>query len=566
MPIIPPRLTSSQRAARLNFLKNIKQKRFWYKDVSSAIKVPSLDPAAIPLILAQQEDYWFDHEWKRRDEERRDQAVAAYMQPPNGYPQNLTDYGNVKAPYPEASGLRHVPRFANDKSFAAQRLCGANPLMIRRVVDLDDWKEKLAVTDVHMPPDVKLEALVRERRLYICDYNDLTSFAGAGGTVWNLGWPLTKYLSAPIALFYWKGGFGDTGELLPLAIQLEQFKSAEVFTPLPPTHPHNWLLAKAAVQVADTQAHEWDSHLIRTHFMLAPFAVSSERHLHDEHPVLVLLRPHLRYLLAINSKTGELVNEGEYGDQLLAPTFENKIKLLMHYYLNLDFSRMANLRTEIAARAMDQASAPIPYPYRDDGGPVYAAIHEYVTAYLKVYYNDAENEVAEDGELQNFIKELRDGNGGRISTLTPNGGPLETIRQLAELLTNVIWTSGPQHAAVNFAQWGYMADPRNMPFAGYGTAPEAANGAPPYPPVNFLPQYAQAKIQAAVMYTLGTWRMDMLGFYRPKDFLDPAALKVIADFQCALARVGAETFARDALRAFDYPYLVPWNIPNSTNI
>ena len=564
MPTIPPRLTPAQRTARLNFLQNVKQKRFWYKDISAAIQVPNLDHAAIPLILAQQEDYWLDHEWKRRDKERRDLALGALPQPPNGYPKNLTVYGNVKAPYPEGSGLRHTPRFFKDKSFAAQRLCGANPLMIRRVVDLGEWRDRLAVTDVHMPPGIKLEPLVPEKRLYICDYRDFTPFSGAGGTVWN-PLPLTKYLTAPIALFYWKGGFDDTGELLPLAIQLEQFKSAEVFTPGPSTHIDNWLIAKAAVQVADAHAHEWDSHLVRTHFMLAPFAVSSERHLHDDHPVLVLLRPHLRYLLGINSKTGELVAEGEYGDQLLAPTFEHKIQLLMHNYLKLDFSRMANPHREIANRSMDQANCPIPYPYRDDGLPVYDAIHKYVTAYLRLYYNDAENEVSKDDELQNFIKELRASDGGRISTLTPNGDPVETIRQLAELLSNVIWTSGPQHAAVNFAQWGYMADPRNMPFAGYGKAPEVADHVD-LKPHEFLPQYAQAKIQAVVTYILGTWRMDQLGYYRPKDFLDPAALKVIADFQCALARVGADTRARDALRDFDYPYLLPENIPNSTNI
>jgi len=573
MPIIPPRLSAAEQSNRMDFLEDIKQKRFVYKDAAPDLPIPNLDPAKIPIILAEQREYWFDAEWKRRDQERRGFVMGAYFLPPNGYPSALGNYGDVKEPYPEVGALSHTPKFSDDRSFGAQRLSGVNPLVIERVMDLGDFSDRLAITDDHILPDIKLEQAVEEKRLYICDYKNLTAFAGVGGVSsdqlpFNL--PQTKYLTAPIALFYWKGPFDDTGDLIPIAIQLEQIKSAKVFTPLGSksfTTPNNWLLAKAAVQVADALSHEWDSHIVRTHFTLGPFAVSSERWLYDEHPVLILLRPHLRYLLGINSKTGELVAQGEYGDQLLSPTYEDQIKFLIHNFKRYDFSLMANPTDEISKRNMDEHNAPIPYPYRDDGLPVYAAIREYVEDYLKIYYSDSADEVNEDNELQNFIKELRDDGGGRLDTLTPNGGePVGKIGQLADLLAKVIWTSGPLHSAVNFAQWGYMGDPRNMPFAGYLELTQDPDVDLPNDPVEFFPRYSQAKVQAGVMYVLGSWRMDMLGFYRFKDFLDPHALKVIAKFQCELAKIGADTFQRDATRKATYPYLFPWNITNSTSI
>jgi hypothetical protein len=85
--------------------------------------------------------------------------------------------------------------------------------------------------------------------------------------------------------------------------------------------------------------------------------------------------------------------------------------------------------------------------------------------------------------------------------------------------------------------------------------------------LNFFPQYSLAKLQTGLMYVLGTWRMDRLGYYRPKDFTDSdISKKVIPDFQCALAKIGGDISEADHSRAVDYPYLFPELIPNSTNI
>lgn len=579
MPIIPPQLPPAEQAFRLDYLAKVKQPRFKYCQSAPppgmdgvgwsqvAPGIPCLDPALIPLIKAQQPDYWFDAEWIKRDKERREMALGAFFGPPNGYPNSIPAYGDLKMHYPAASSLGHKPKaFTNDASFAAQRLGGANPLLIQQITlnTFSDWETKLAITDRHIMRQVgtPLLTLAHQGRLFVCDYQIFLELNG-DATEEVLLPPPTKYVTGPLALFYWKGDFDD-GHLRPLGIQFIKFQSAEVFTPpsfLPLlTFEWNWRLAKAAVQVADALAHEWDSHLVRTHVALTPFAISSERHLHDDHPLLVLLRPHLRYLLAINSMTDELVGKGSYGD-LLGPVFDDRVKLLGHYHANFNFATLSNPHKELASRFMDHASAPIQYPYRDDGLPVYDAIRSYVEAYLRLYYQD--HEVSADQELQNFIVEL----SGKVAELTPNGDPVANVAQLADLIAGVLWLSGPQHAAVNFAQWGYMSDPLNMSFAGYLPPPEAAMAAPPNGgEVSFFPQYPQGKKQTALTYVLGTWRMDTLGHYRAGDFTDHNAFPVIADFQCRLAKIAGETFIRNSSRTFDYPYLMPGNIPNSTSI
>lgn len=78
------------------------------------------------------------------------------------------------------------------------------------------------------------------------------------------------------------------------------------------------------------------------------------------------------------------------------------------------------------------------YPYRDDSLLYWDAIHEWVNAYLRLYYpNDAE--IQRDTELQAWTRELAADNGGRIKGL-PNDGAIQRIEELIEVATFVIYT------------------------------------------------------------------------------------------------------------------------------
>ncbi len=590
---IPNNLSATQQQERLQY---VQQKRNWFQyDPNSAI--PWLNAAGIATIKAQMAsnetiegtvDYWVDERWQSNFDERYNTARAAIAGPPNFQaPGTFETYANFKASYSALHNVAPQPNLDRDASFAGQRLWGANPLLIERVADLSELPDALAIKDGMGPAGIKLETAVNERRLYICNYADLGFLAGPGDALLpliNAGLGLVdficqKHLTAPIGLFYWEGELNSSdpqvapdGQLLPYAVKLEQQAGAGVFAPPEAeleTHPVNWRIAKAAFQAADAHAHEWDSHLTRTHTILVPFAVSGERHLHPDHPVLRLMRPHLRYMLKINSETGDLTDQGSYGDLLLAPNHAGLVDLRDHYYeryMARGFHAMANLPEELKARGMGADEAPIHYPYREDGLPIFEAIAKFVSNYVDVYY-DNHRQVREDHELQNFVKELTHPDLGKVRGLTASGNAIQSKDDLVSMLTDIIWTAGPAHAAVNYAQWDYMADPRNMPLSGYLQAPDAGDEPPLPNHVNFFPQYSLAKLQTGLMYALGTWRMDMLGHYRPKDFTDPQVLKeVIPQFQCDLAKAGGAIFAVDQTRAVSYPYLHPWLIPNGTSI
>lgn len=579
MPTLSQNLTPTQLAEAEQVL-NGRRNRFKYENLRPDLNIPGLSPGGIPLIVAEQESYWADSAFSAKDEQRRETAKWAFLSPSIPlFPQDLNSYDDLKTPFPPVPiGTNVVPSIADD-SFSSQRLCGANPLMIRRVTSVADVPN-LAMKDGI--GDIKFDTAIDEKRLYVCNYAQLGAFAGPGAILTGglfpgsgIGvdvpvFPCAKHLYAPIALFYWEGDFDESGSLRPLGIQLEQTSAAGVFSPpsapnSPQTSVNNWRHAKSAVQIADAHAHEWDLHLVRAHFIAGVFAISSERHLHEDHPVLILLRPHLRYLLTVNSVTHELVAPGAIGDTLLALEHDGSMKLLEQSFIDYAFVSMADPITEIANRNMSGSEAPIPYPYRDDGLPIYHAIRNFVEDYVKLYYQN-DNDVLDDFELQNFVKEVCVDEGGRLGTVTETGSQVSTVKELVLLLSQIIWTSGPFHAAVNFSQWDYMSNPNNMPMSGYTPLPES--GSEPDAPsfISFYPQSSLAKYQASVMYTLGTYRLDVLGHYRKKDFDDPNALKVIAEFQCHLARIGADTFARDNARSVSYPYLIPWNVPNSTNV
>lgn len=585
MASIPNNLSTSAQQTRQDYLAH---KQNWFK--YSGGEIPWLDPAAIPVIQAKMAanqdiertvDYWVSEQWQDAFDERYDTAFATFSQPPLlQAPGSYETYVDFKAPFAAPHNVSPAPSLDDDASFAGQRLWGANPLLIERVTHMNDLPPALAIKDGMGPDGIKLETAINEQRLYICDYHDLGFLAGLGDTLIPLlssgiglvDFICQKYLTAPIALFYWEGELkSPSGRLLPYAVQLEQQASAAVFTPKDSglsTTPVNWRIAKAALQAADAHAHEWDSHLTRTHTILVPFAISGERHLHPEHPVLRLMRPHLRYMLKVNSETGDLTEQGSYGDVLLAPKHEGLVELRHHYYesyMSRGFHNMASLPQELDARHMGVNEAPIHYPYRDDGLPVYEAISTFVSEYIALYYTD-DRVVQEDDELQHFVKELTDDNFGRVRGLTASGNTIRSIADLESVLTDLIWTAAPAHAAVNYAQWDYMADPRNMPLSGYLQTPEVSEGPPLPNHVNFFPQYSLAKLQAGLMYALGTWRMDILGFYRPKDFDPEVHEKAIPNFQCNLAKVSGAIFEVDQTRSVSYPYLQPWLIPNGTSI
>ncbi|APZ96585.1 lipoxygenase family protein [Fuerstiella marisgermanici] len=514
-----------------------------------------------------------------RWQERFDELVAEVEQVANlvsgvfggqlTSPQGLLDISNMFTHIPTPISVEH---YVDDTYFGRQRLAGANPLVIKRVQKIEDLKET-AFKDEHIVEviGVKLEPAIDEGRIFICDYEILADFTELSGMGLSSAIPeinpiipaAVKYFEAPIALFYWEGS-GTNGQMRPVGIQIERRVNADVITP---KHPKLWPIAKLAVQSADAQIHELDSHAMRCHFVLEAVKVAAERTFHTDHPVLILLRPHLRMLLAINDQVDAfLFNEGDNIDQLLAPPLvEGSHGILEVARRSYDFKVLADWDEEVRTRQMskdddDAQDVNVDYPYRDDGKLLWDAITNFTLAYVEHYYQD-DQLIIDDIELQNFTSELS--GEGRIDGVDR----IQDIKSLAKMLTRIIWSSGPLHAALNFSQWDHFGFVANAPFSMFQEFPTGDN--PHFPFDNFLPNLHASFRQTGLMYALSSLKYDILGYYEPKDFdtdNDPDLEEIIHEFQCALGQINAEIFRRNLDRAVPYPYLMPIHVPNSTSV
>lgn len=443
--------------------------------------------------------------------------------------------------------------FRNDRAFAAMRVPGPNPVMLQRMRTPDP---RLPITNelfrIAAPQD-SLDAALAEGRLYLADYAMLD---GAELGTFPHG---QKYLYAPLALFVITGA---QKELLPVAIQCRQQPAADnpIFTP---DDGYNWLIAKTIVETADGNIHEASTHLGRTHLAMEPFVIASYRQLAAHHPLSLLLWPHFEGTLAINNAAwSHLVADGGAVDKLMGGTIQTSRAVaakglqslhVMENLLPLTFSKR-----DVA----DSDAFPV-YPYRDDSMLYWDAIRGWVNSYLRLYYL-SDTDVQQDAELQTWGLELASHDGGRINGL-PNNGAIQTLDELVELVTFVVYTCSVQHAAVNFPQFDCMSYVPNMPLAGYRPAPTRKKGATEADFVAMLPTLDMAEVQMDLGYLLGTVHYTQLGEYPRHQFRDERVTAPLELFQSRLADIGKTISDRNLSRR-PYDTLAPQGIPQSINI
>lgn len=107
-----------------------------------------------------------------------------------------------------AQGKPEVSKiYQSDRSFAAQRLSGVNPMVLKRISQIPS---QASVTQEQLQlacPHVQLDLALANGNIYVADYSGL-SFV-SGGTFQGL----KKYLPTPVAFFY----FDETQqELIPI--------------------------------------------------------------------------------------------------------------------------------------------------------------------------------------------------------------------------------------------------------------------------------------------------------------------------------------------------------------
>lgn len=510
---------------------------------------------------------------------------ARPIQPPSDYPvteRSLQDYRDLFQ-------IIYLPNigdhFLEDRAFAAQRVAGANPLVIERISQLP---EHFPVTETQyqaVMADDTLETALAEGRVYLADYQILeqlelgTVEAKINGQTETV----QKYGYAPLALFAIAPGTCPGRTLQPIAIQCRQEKGSPIFTPpsvdASETERWTWQLAKTVVQLADGNHHEIISHLGRTHLWIEPIALATYRRLGTDHPLGKLLLPHFEGTFFINNAAARfLISPGGGVDQLLFGTLLSSIQLSVKAAKGYPFSfNESMLPQTFAARGVDNPTQLPDYPYRDDALLIWHAIHDWVAAYLKVHYSD-DTAVLGDDQLQAWLAELVAEDGGQMtgigeSTDNEPDPKIRTLKYLIDATTLIIFTCSTQHAAVNFPQASLMMFAPNMPLAGFTPAPDTANEED-Y--LQFLPTLNQAELQMDLLYALGSVYYTTLGQYKANEedveeatedyFTDPQVIEHLTNFQQQLQRIERTIQARNETRPTYYETLLPSKIPQSTNI
>jgi len=492
-----------------------------------------------------------------------------------GFFQEIEDKGKQRA---RVSLIYEREGSLTDRAFANQRLAGANPMMLRRVLKSDgtllqSWSNGLYPLATGARIDLLEEAA--SDRLFMVEYpllENLTATELQGG----------RYVGSPKALFY-----RSQSGLEPVLIQLES--GGKLLTP--GGAADDWMRAKLYVQVADITHQELSEHLCYTHLIMEAFAIATPRQLPDNHPLYRLLHPHFQFLLAINGRVEPvLLGEDAAIGKLMAQTRDTSVDIINRAYRKRPFEDYS-LPNDIKRRGIEPEFLP-QFPYRDDAQLLWEAIARYATAYLQRYY-PSDQAVQQDPYLQAWAAELGAPLDSRPLTefaQAPSWIPSELaaevglsieslphhprvpnfpekitrLKELIDIATQIIFTSGPQHAAVNFSQFDYMGYVPNMPLAAYARPDVAASLDQMLPPPD------NDLDQTRLTFILSEIRWGRLGSSDLINFVDGGDLKILAQFQADLQEIESQIQTRNQQRreetGLDYPYLLPSQIPNSINI
>lgn len=440
---------------------------------------------------------------------------------------------------------------AQDLAFAWQRVGGCNPMLLARCDRIPERFPIDAARYAALISGDSLQKALADQRLYLADYSVLDGVA-LGETD-----GLAKYLCAPLALFVVDPA---SRQLRPVAIQCGQRPGPDAPT-MWPGEGWRWRMAKTLVQIADANWHEGVAHLGRTHLVMEAVKLAMERQLAKAHPLHVLLSPHLETTLAINhSAKTSLIARGGTVDRCFAPKIEAFGELVRTAIRTHPIDESTPAR-DLRARGLDNRDALPFHPYRDDALLVWDAIESFVGEYLALYY-PIDDEVARDTELAAFATELCAEDGGRlVGVAVP-----KTIDALRALITRLIWIAGPQHSAVNFAQYPFMGLVPNMSGASYRAIPSADTPDDEAEYTQMLPPWRVATEGVTMIYLLSSLRDSKLGDYGLLHFLDLRVHPIVRALQKRLREVEATIVTRDPARLLSYPWLLPSQILQSISI
>lgn len=490
-----------------------------------------------------------------------------------------------------------------DWFFAYLQLAGFNTTMLTGVVlneaeAIDRVKAKTLAQLLSKMPlnDTQFQRIIgddtmtlaqaaSQKRLFVCDYH---MFDGLRAIKHH---GLQRHMVAPVVLFYWDPkpphGFPQhaEGALRPVAVMCTQTYDpvhSPIFTPNDSCDADDgnglkWRVAKFLANAACAIHHESIAHLGECHLTVEPAVLATHRQLSENHPLHKLLIPHFRFNININyDARRDLISPGGVVATSIGPAIAETLQLVAKARLAWHWDQNRPDRM-FHSRAVD-VDALATFPFRDDTLLVWAAIRRYVAAYVTHYYAD-DAAVAEDGELQNWIHEMTSplyahfrGMDGLKETGDPNRPYCIASRDyLIDVVAQLIYVAGPQHANTNYAQYPLMSHVPSVAGTIYRAPPTRLTKLESedellswYPPLDV------ALYGFSFEYLLSSIQYDKLGHYDENlsypYFTDPRIRDIVADFQHELALIEMEIRQRNRSRPYAYTFQLPSRIPNSISI
>lgn len=418
------------------------------------------------------------------------------------------------------------------------------------------------------------EEIIAENRLFWVDYPE---FDGCPTGEFPDGSPKEGFhLYAPTCLLAVpkKAECDERTSILPIAIRCAQQKDYPMYTPNPKhTDEVTWLAAKTTVQVADAVMHETRYHLGRTHLLLECFICALHRTLAPTHPLFKFMTIHFEGTAFINYIASlRLVSKGGTIDMITAPPIE-KTTDLCAAAIRPPFSFNESVPDkEMANRGVLDADH-LKYPFRDDSIKLWNVIRDWVRVFVTAYYK-SDKDVQEDSELQAWGREIVAAEGGGVPGFgEASDGSIKTVNYLVQFTAQLVYIGSVQHSALNFPQGTHMQFVPAMPVVGFAPAPKTAK---PYKDIddwvsNMLPDLKVAQRQLNTMELLAALQYTTLGEYgRDLNFAPDEVDDSVKEFKERLGEIGGEIQKRNTLERKAglpvYDFLVPKNIPQSTNV
>jgi len=457
----------------------------------------------------------------------------------------------------------YVDRYEDDSHFGWNRIGGVNPTMIERVRSRAWLREKLPeITDEHLRRAVggsrSLDQEIEEHRLFQLDYEILQAALRPRAkrcSRWR-----NKYLPAPVVLLVERPGFGRWSDLAPIAITIDQPDA-------PGENPMwirdgslGWKIAKYYVEVADHCHHMAIGHLGRGHLMMEPFALSARRCLAPEHPVRMLIEPHLTHTLMTNRTAYQyFVDRTKIYERFYSGDLE-ETRALAAIDRGRHGFRDLGLLPDLARRGVDDSLEV--YPQRDDARLYLEPIETFVRGVLTDAYRDDVG-IARDAELATFLRDLEHEERGNLwPLLDPSGTRLDAW---IEAIARVIYIAGPGHAAHHFAEMHYCRYAPAYPGAAFAPPPRSEADATESQFLSMLPPIEVAT-EHHLFSDFGAHRWDCFGDYRGYPIESrPGASDHMARLSRSLREVEATIGHRNSGRSMPYDLLMPSRVPNAIN-